>query len=603
MNGYEYSQNPIMFDERLNQEIAKIKKEFKNGNIKTQTDYAYALKNVVNEFYKNLGKPSFEFIEAATIPSYGAFSSMIEKAKADMEVIMTGSNENYINLEASKSKTDDAINMLINRLTNIITTAEALEDKINAIRKASDVVYADDFSENNNTSNYYKDGLLTYTDVSTGSLMLGVTKNKSSANNNVNIEILNSSNGFPGDTHEIYNSIGTVNNNIKYKGENNPHIDLNLIKTVHGDTIKDSNDWFEFEMFNISDSLKESTSMIGFNYKEGISWITDDEELKLNLKLELDTEARSNYIVFKGTPKTNANVSNPIIHKVIISDSNTLVQSVQINKELVGTVIVPFNAQNVKTVEVYFKQSEYLDVKVCRQYGINIDPTNISKYIDDDYKGFIEVDYPTQSIELLGLKYDSSNKSIIYPNTKTTTTFIDNEYTKSQLFYNTQAKNNYELKQQAVSAKKYVIGVQEIDLRYRKYVNSGCYISKTFTADGTIKQITLNSDDYIPESFNNYLKDNEDQTKFIKYYISFDEGAEWHSIYPRSKAHLGPCTIILNSNVAVLNRNENVIYIDTLSDSVNFKIKIELTKPNEIDDETPIVYGYNIDMSTKEDME
>lgn len=603
MNGYEYSQNPIMFDERLNQEIAKIKREFKNGNIKTQTDYAYALKNVVNEFYKNLGKPSFEFIEAATVPSYQGFTTMVERAKADMETIMLGSNENYINLEAAKAKSDDSINILLNRLTTVMSTANALENKINSIRKASDIIYADDFSENNNTGNAYTDGQLTYCDTSTGSLMLGVTKNRSATNNNVNIEILDTSNGFPGNTHEIYNSIGTVNNNIKYKGENNPHINLNLIKTIHGDNIKDSNDWFEFEMFNISDSLKESTSMIGFNYKEGISWISDDEELRLDMKFELDTETRSNYIVFKGTPKTNANVSNPTIYKIIISDSNALVQSLEVNKELVGTVIVPFNAQNVKTVEVYFRQDQYLDVKVCRQYGINVDPTNISKYIDDDYKGFIEVDYPTQSIELLGLKYDNSNKSIIYPNTKTTTTFIDNEYIKSQLFYNTQAKNNYELKQQAVDAKRYMIGIQEVDLRYRRYVESGCYISKTFTTDGTIKQITLNADDYIPESFRQYLKDDEDETKFIKYYISFDEGAEWHSIYPRNKAHLGPCTIILNSNVAVLNRNKNVIYIDTLSESVNFKIKIELFRPAEIEDETPIVYGYDIDMSTKEDME
>ena len=119
----------------------------------------------------------------------------------------------------------------------------------------------------------------------------------------------------------------------------------------------------------------------------------------------------------------------------------------------------------------------------------------------------------------------------------------------------------------------------------------------------TIEVIQVLKIDYIPESFNKYLKDGEDETKFIKYYISFDEGAEWHSIFPRSKAHLGPCTIILNSNVAVLNRNKNVIYVDTLSDSATFKIKIELSRPAEIEDETPIVYGYNIDMSAKEDME
>lgn len=598
MNGYEYRQNNIIFDERLKQEITKVKRDYKNGNIKTQTDYAYAIKALIIDFYKNLGKPSFKFYPASDVPSYTEYTDMITRGKADMNTILTGTSTSYTGLEASKSKTDDSINVLVNRIEGVMSIAETLETKINAIRKAADVIFSDDFSDSNNSADMYT-GSVAYVDTSNEVLMLGINKNKSVINNNIEIEILDTSNGFPGNTHEIYNSVGTVNNNIKYKGENAPHIDLGIIKSNHDDQTSSSNDWFEFEMLNISDSLKESTAMIGFNYKEGICWISDETELKLDLKITLGANATSNYLILKGAPKSNANVSNPMIYQLLISDEDTIVQTIDVNQELVGTVIIPFSCQSVKTITVKFRQSEYLATKLCRQYMLNVDPTKISKFMDDSMKGFIEVDIPTQSIELLGLKYDESTGKIVYPNTQTTSTFLDNEYLKSQLFYNTQAKNNYKLRQEAVDGFRYSIGIGEVDIRYRKYVETGTYISKTFVSEKPIRQLTLNTNDYIPKTFTDLPQATD--TDFIKYYISFDDGNEWHDIAPRHKAHNGPCTIMVNSNAAVLNRNPNVSYLDMLTDPYTFKVKIELKRPTDIVDETPIVYDYHVDISSRED--
>jgi NADH/NAD ratio-sensing transcriptional regulator Rex len=597
MNGYEYRQDAVIFDERLKQDIAKIQRDFKNGNIKTQTDYAYAIKALLMEFYKNLGKPSFKYYPAGYVPSYTEYTDMISRAKNDMNTVLTGTSSNYTNLTSSKQKTDDSVNVLVNRLEGVISIAETLQNKINAIRRAADVVFSDDFTENKSSGTDVS-GAEAYIDTTNGVLMLGINKNKSVVNNNIEVEILDTSNGFPGNTHEIYNSIGTVNQNIKFKGENAPHLDLNLVKSSHGEKSV-SNDWFEFEMFNVSDKIQESTCMIGFHYKEGVSWISDEDELRLDIKFTLASNATSNYIILKGAPKSNANVSNPIIYQLDISDEDTIVQTVDVNQELVGTVILPFECQDVKTITVRLRQSEYLATKVCRQYMLNVDPSKQSKFLDDSFKGFIEIDDPTQSVELLGLKYDNGSGKIIYPNTSTTTTFLDSEYLKSQLFYNTQAKNNYKLKQEAVDAFRYCIGIGEVDIRYRKYVENGTYISKTFTSDKPIKQLTLNSTDFIPQKFLD-LPDAKN-TDFIKYYISFDNGNEWVDIAPRHKAQDGPCSIVVNSATAILNRNPNVTYYDTLNDPVNFKVKIEIKRPSEIVDETPIVYDYHVDITTRED--
>lgn len=602
MNGYEYIQNNAAFDSRLRQVISKIQFKYENGQIKTQTDYAYELKNAILDFYKNIGRPTMKFISASTVPFYEEYTNMIENTICDMNTIIQGCESNYQNLISSKQKMEDSIDVLVNRIEQIAATTDFIKNKITAIRKASDIIISDDFSDE--TSNSKNNN--SYVDTSTSALMLGINKNLSISEDNLDIEILDTSNGFPGNTHEVYNTVGNLNNNLIFKGENNSHTRLSAISktnnSARGSESYTSSNWFEFEMYNISDSVKEDTSMIGFSYMEGIKWITDDDTLYLNLKLTLKTESNSNYIVIKGAPKTNE-VANPILYKVTVSDSSGILQTIEVGKELVGTLIIPFSSQSVKYVTVELIQTEYVKTQVCRQYSVNIDPTKISKYLSDDFKDFIEVDEPLQSIELLGLKYNKKNKSIIYPSTAETETFLDDAYVKSQLFYNTISPSGALIKREVVNANRYSIGISAVDIRYRKYVESGTYISKTFTTSNIIKQIIFNAEDYIPASYSDYINKSDgvkDINDFIKYYISFDSGNEWHIIYPRHKALNGPCTIIVNSDCAVLNRNPNVTYVDMMTSPSSFMIKIELSRPDEITDETPIVYSYNLDISSKE---
>jgi len=599
MNGYEYRQSNAAFDSRLKESIAKIQFKYDSGQIKTQTDYAYELKNAILNFYKNIGKPAMKFIPASTVPFYEEYTTMIENAISDMNTVVKGCDSNYEILTSSKQKTEDSIDILVNRIDQIASTTEFIKNKITAIRKASDIIISDDFSDE--ASNIKNDNL--FVDTSTNSLMLGIIKNSSISENNLDIKILDTSNGFPGNTHEVYQTVGSINNNFTFKGENNSHTKLSAISKVSNSTKSSSSytssNWFEFEMFNISDSIKEDTSMIGFSYMEGIKWVTDDDTLYLNLKLTLKSKSNSNYIVIKGAPKTNE-VANPILYKVTVSDSLGILQIIEVDKELVGTIIIPFSSQEVKYVTLELVQTEYVKTQVCRQYGINIDPTRVSKYVSDDFKDFVEVEEPLQSIELLGLKYNKTNKSIIYPSTADTETFLDDAYVKSQLFYNTISSSGSLIKREAVNANRYSIGISAVDIRYRQYVESGTYISKAFTTSNIIKQIIFNTEDYIPDSYNKHINANEDINDFIKYYISFDNGNEWHSIYPRHKALSGSCTIMVNSDSAVLNRNPNITYVDMMTSPSSFMIKIELSRPEDEISETPIVYSYNLDISSKE---
>ena len=590
MNSYKYKKNNIAFDNRLKEIALNIKREFKNGNIKTETDYAYTLNNKLKEFYKKMGKPMFELHLASDVPSLPHYIDMVSRAKLDMEILVEGCKSISQNIKVYETEMNDTMKVLSNRTNMIMNNIENLERKINSIRNAKSILYSDVFDSNNNTHRETSIENSSFADTSTGMLILPPVVNKP-ISDAFNVKILQSSNGFPGNTHEVYNSIDSVfNSNIKYKGENDPHIDLDVI--LNSST---SESWFEFELYNLDEEVINKTSMIGFNYKEGISWVTGDNCLKLDLLFYTENPVKMNYINLIGMPKPNTNVSGAIVKTVTISDDITGIQTITVNKELVDNMIITFNTQDVKSIKVELEQRESVLTKVCRDYAINVDPTRISHFVNDEYKGYMQVDIPSQSIEYLGLKYNQQTSSFIYPDTKTKNNFINKEYLKSKLFYSINPSSNYKMQSEIVDAYRYSISLKQIDMKYRTYKESSVYISKDFVSEEPLKTLTLNSEDYIPHAFN---KDED----LLKYFISFDNGAEWHEIYPRHKSHLGPCSIVVNSNVAIANRNKNINYVDMLTDPYSFKVKIEMKRHSEIVDETPIVYAYYVDVSSEEDI-
>lgn len=600
MNNYKYRKSNTVFDKRLKEVVSLFKREFNNGKIKTETDYAYNIKQAIVEFYNNLGKPSFVFHKASDVPSFPHYIDMVKKAKGDMETLLYGCSSIGENLVSSENEMNDAIDMLTKRTDGVLANVSNLEKKIKSLRNAKDIVFTDTFSQDLNQYREVNEKFENYADTTNGVLTLKPNQNKRIVDT-FDVDILNTSNGFPGNTHEVYYSISNLmNNNIKYKGESDPNLNLkNIIK------YDSNNSWFEFEMFNLDDDVKAKTSNVGFLYKEDIPWITDDETLHLNIKLYTDIAVKCNFFRISGIPKMNSNVTNPIIKRVIISDDMAQVQNIIVERELSDAVIITFSSQMVKSIILEIEQPEGYLTDVCRQYALNVDPTRIPYFFNDEFKDYIQIEQPKESrpsIELLGLKYNQKDSSFTYPSTKNENTFLDKEYIKSQLFYNNKSTNNYKVQSEVVKAIRYSIGIKNIDLRIRGYLESGIYVSEEYSTEEPIKTITFNAVDYIPIKFKDYIKNDNDFNNYIKYYISFNNGSKWYPINARHKAHLGPCCIVINSNTMVSNRNKNINYIDMLYDPSSFTVKIELSRPLEANDESPIVYEYNVNVSSEEDI-
>lgn len=600
MNNYKYRKNNIAFNQRLKEVVSKLKREFNNGKIKTETEYAYNVKQSIIDFYNKLGKPSFELHKASDVPSLPHYVSMMTSAKADMMTILTGCDAIGESLYSSENEMNDAINTLTKRTNGVLVDVSNLEKKIKSLRNAKDVVFADTFTTDLNQYRDTSDKYTTFADTTNGILTLKQTQNQK-VSESFNVEILNSSNGFPGNTHEVYYSLSNLmNNNIRYKGESDPNINLKSILKDNSD-----NSWFEFEMFRLDDSIIDKTSMIGFIYKEDVSWITKDEVLKLNLRLYSKAPVKCNFLKISSIPKLNSNISSPIVKNIIISDEIAEVQKIKLDSELTEDIIVTFSTQLVKSITIEIEQKDGYLTDVCRQFALNIDPTRIPYFVSNDFKDYIQMEQPREnmsSIEILGLKYNQKTSTIEYPNTEDSNNFINQEYIKSQLFYNNRMSNKYKIQSEVVKATRHFIGIKNIDIRAKRFLDTGIYISSSFLSLEPIRTITFNSDDFIPDKFKNYLKENERFDEYIKYYISFDEGSKWYSINPRHKAHIGACTLIINSNSMISNRNRNILYIDMLSEPYSFIIKIELKRPDGLIDESPIVYGYNLEISSEENI-
>lgn len=598
MNNYKYRKNNTAFNQRLKEVVSKLKKDFNNGKIKTETEYAYTVKQSIIDFYSTLGKPSFKLHKASDVPSLPHYIDMMNSAKSDMMTILLGCTSIGENLYISENEMNDAIEILTKRTNGVLIDVSNLEKKIRSLRNAKDIVFADTFTTDLNEYRDTSDKYTAFADTTNGILTLKPIENQK-VSDSFDIEILNSSNGFPGNTHEVYYSLSNLmNNNIRYRGETNPNMDLRTILKNNSNS-----SCFEFEMFNIDEDVIDKTSKIGFMYKEDVPWITEDEVLKLNLRLYTENPVKSNFFKISSIPKLNSNVSSPIIRNVIISDEIAQVQKLKLDRELTEDIVISFPTQLVKSVVIEIEQQDGYLTDVCRQYALNIDPSRILYFENNDFKNYIQMEQPKNSrpsIELLGLKYNQKTSTIEYPNTEDVNNFITQEYIKSQLFYNNKISNNYKVQSEVVKATRHFIGVKGVELRSKQFLENGVYISSAFVSIDPIRTLIFNSEDFIPDEFKNFLKENENFNDYIKYYISFDEGSKWHNINPRHKAHVGPCTITINSNSMISNRNKNIIYIDMLTEPYSFIIKIELKRPTDLKDESPIVYGYNLEISSEE---
>ena len=540
---------------------------YKNGTIKNETEFLYKLKLELVQLYEEIKFKTFKYRPAYYTPISEDYNLMISEALNDINNSIEYANNYSEIIENDIINTDINNKYFYNSINNYIKIISDLYESVNSYSSSNLVNYINNFTITSNSKMVNKN---------LGILQLPYSSK--TIEDDYTIEILES-NGYPGNTHVINKSI----NNITFEGESNINANIENIKDNTSNSL-------EYELFKIDDEVYNACNCKGFDYKEGYSFISDDDELYLVLRITPQSNRKYNSLTLKPYLPSQNTYTGSIIEKVLVYSSNSSLEIYELNNVFDNTTTINFSEQSIKYIEIYLKQEIPYNVNIGHFYTIkntNIDESYFNSIED---KVFNRVNRYLPSITSLGLSYDANEETILHPSTSNDYNFSQNQAI-DDLFTIPTSYENEKSGIEVIKAKRYMIGINQIILSKFEYSNSGTYISQTYTTDNNISKLSLYTDDAINL--------NEDEG-YLKYYISFGDDT-WYNINPKQRSYLGLCEIRINSPEPKANRNtDKIYYIDKLLDTKSFILKIEMHKEeNARKYVTPVVYNYRIEVETE----
>lgn len=582
-NLLQYTNKSETIDNKLSVLLAQIQHDYNEGKIRTETEYYYRIKNMLNEFYDSLTKPTFKYRPAVSTPISSEYNAMITESYNDMQYIIKDCealgnlvSQSFVDAELGRT-------MMTNELAYLSKKVQTIGESIARNQPQGVVVFTELF---NNFELFGNPNSPNSAYVNTQSGILTLKQSSTSKPLIKRIEIDDEfSNGFPGNTH----CVDTLNNELHFIGQDGLHSDVGYIIDGYDDT------WFEFELFSITDDTRRECNSYGFEYDEGVSWVNNDDILRLKLIVHLSEISKCSWVTLKPYLSDEKGVKNCYLEKAEVITSSNNVYQVASNKIFNDILVFPFPPQEIKQIELTFMQPAKYLTKIGHFYYTSVDTSDMSIFQEYDYSDvFARVDGKKPSVGLLGCKYNPSTQWITYPSSKTE--LLEPAYIKSKLFALPESTIAVKSNQEILEAYRYMIGIRELSVSTSTFAKYGEYVSNVFTTEEVITSVTLETEEYIPGG----------NAEILKYYISLNGGTTWHQIYPMHRAYQGIYKYYINNNTL-----ENLLAEDTtdkksknlsiIGDPKSIQIKIELNRPTGIEAEeynTPIVYHYKLRLTT-----
>ncbi len=596
-NLLQYTNKSKTIDKKLAALLAQIQYDYNNGFIRTETEYYYRIKMMLSEFYKSLIKPTFRYRPAITTPMSDEYNAMITESYNDMEFIIKDCEA--LNNLVSQSFIDAQLGrtMLSNEIAYLSKKVSTIQQSIAKNQSPGTVIFTELFNDTDSTGNLGSENSL-FVDSDNGILTL---KRSSAIKNNVKNIYIDSefSNGFPGNTH----CVDSLNGNLHFIGQEGLHNDINAIIDKQVDS------WFEFELFSITDETRRACNSFGFEYDEGVSWINNDDVLRMKLVIVPEIVKNCSWITISPYLSDVKGVKECLLEKCEIITASNNVYCVANNLPFNETLVFPFPPQQIRQIEFTFVQSSKYKTKVGHFYYTSADTTNMSIFQNFDYSDqYARIDGPKPSVSLLGCKYNPTIQWVEYPTNKTE--YQQNNYAKNGLFNMPPSTVNRKSNQEMIDAYRYMIGIKDIKVFSCVFAREGQYISKSFITDDVITSISLEADEYIPGT----------DPEILQYAITLDGGITWHKIYPMHRAYMGIYRYYVNNDTI-----DNMLAFDTKDkrsrnltvpgEARSVRLKIYMKRPIdvEVNDKTevkdlataktkeyatPIVYQYKLRVTT-----
>ena len=582
-NLLQYTDKSTTIDNKLDSLLAQINYDYNNGNIRTETEYYYRIKNMLTKFYDSLTKPTFKYRPAVSTPMSDEYNAMIIESYSDMEYIIKDCealsklvSQSFIDAELGRT-------MMANELAYVSKKISALGESIAKNQPAGTVIFTELFSDLEMTGNINSIKSC-HVNVSDGILTLRQTTNSHASIYKIEIDS-EVSNGFPGNTH----CVDTLNNELHFVGQDGLRINPKAMIDGDADT------WFEYELFSITDEVRKQCNSYGFDYDEGVSWVNNKDILRLKLIVHLSTDKACSWVTITPYLSEIKGVKNCYLEKCEVVTVSNNVYEVAVNQVFDDTLVFPFPSQEINRIEFTFVQpSKYL-TKVGHFYYTSADTSSMSIFQDYEYSDmFTRVDGNKPSVGLLGVKYDPTTKWITYADSETE--LPTEAYAKDKLFSLPESTISRKAGQEMVDAYRYMIGIRDIKMSSCTFETYSEYVSKRFVTDEVITSITLDVQEYIPG----------DDPEILRYYISLNGGTTWHQIYPIHRAYQGIYKYYVNNdsienlltNDSTKKKSKNLSVVGEVK---SIQVKIEMERPVNIENKeysTPIVYQYKLKLTT-----
>jgi hypothetical protein len=153
---------------------------------------------------------------------------------------------------------------------------------------------------------------------------------------------------------------------------------------------------------------------------------------------------------------------------------------------------------------------------------------------------------------------------------------------------------------------RYMVGVRDVEIRNKTYELVSDIITKKLETSSPIKKIVLYSNEIIPDEFVSLGLTN--RNSWIKYYISIND-TDWHQISPMHHNQIGnleipPKIYEINSKDSPEEKIKSINkgYINSPSEVYAVRLKITLSRPEGMENLTPIIEDYALKCIIEEEV-
>lgn len=458
-----------------------------------------------------------------------------------------------------------------------------------------------------------------------GHVVIGQAGDYKELGTSASIRILDTSNGFAGNLHEVSGSlrdVSTYQTESRYvavaadndhpfgsflaikdeiirepifKAETNAHRSLTGVLDTNSDT------WFEYEQCFIDEKTKLSpANKFGFTYRRPMTNSADDKTswdfvdwasgppdgvLKLDVEIDLSTVQNVNYITYKPyNLENNTNYPVKVVEvqtsvdrttwdpvrprSVVIGPTSNLQTASAAEQNVVSDGIWAFASRAMRYVRVSIEQAHSVDAQLghlfyLKDRAITTGENEATKtvWVQERVEGPIPFENNPTAF------YDPAVRRVAEEGSGTV---------------------NLVQRREVFSGRRWAIGVRDISIQQFNHNLQSTFVSKRLRVGGVVDRVVLDADVSIPPEY-------PQNVAWVQFYLSPDDGLTWFAISRVQDEYLGiPEVVAFNDPLPAEMQEPGVGYYNTMTPVNMLRLKVVLQRPANLPSTSPILHSYEL---------